>query len=135
MPPMSSISIVMGLVLSLYGAYSFAIAEGNPGTALIPTYFGIAFIVLGVLAIREKFRKHAMHVAAMVGVIGFLGGAIMGFPRLPALLAGEIADPKTLNKAQSQNLLAFTCLIFVILCVNSFIHARRRRKGGGEPSA
>src|SRR2546428_85269 len=123
MQPMSSISILVGLVLTIYGAYSYAIAETPSPTALIPAGFGIAFIVLGTLAIREKYRKHAMHVAAMVGVIGFLGGAIMGFPKLLPLLAGEIADPRTLHKAQSQNLLAFTCLIFVLLCVNSFIQA------------
>src|SRR5262245_26305998 len=135
MPPMSSIAIVVGLVLTIYGAYSYSTAVEKSPTALIPAFFGIAFIGLGVLAMREKLRKHAMHLAALLGVIGFLGGAVMGFSKLPKLLAGELADPKDVNKAQSQNLLAFTCLIFVLLCINSFIRARRRRKNEPRPSA
>jgi hypothetical protein len=137
MPPMSSITILVGIILSIYGIYSFSIAEVKSGTALIPAYFGVAFIVLGLLALKEKLRKHVMHFAAMIGVIGFLGGAFMGFPKLIPLLSGEINDAKTHNKAMSQNLLAFVCLIFVALCVNSFIQARRRRKseaGGTTPS-
>jgi cytochrome bd-type quinol oxidase subunit 2 len=132
MPPMSLISIVVGSVLTLYGAYSYSIAVEKSPTALIPAYFGVAFIALGVLAMRETLRKHAMHLAAMVGVIGFIGGAIMGFPKLLPLLSGEINDARTHNKAVSQNLLAFICLIFVMLCVNSFIQARRRRKSGTD---
>jgi cytochrome bd-type quinol oxidase subunit 2 len=135
MPPMSSISIVVGLILTVYGAFSYTTSETQSPTALIPAGFGVAFLVLGALAIREKFRKHAMHLAAMVGLIGFLGGAIMGFPKLLPLLSGEINDAKTHNKAVSQNLLAFTCLVFVILCVNSFIQARKRRKNEAGPPA
>ena len=135
MPPMSSISIIVGLVLTIYGAYSYTMSETQSPTALIPAGFGVAFLLLGALAIREKLRKHAMHVAAMVGLIGFIGGAVMGFPKLLPLLSGEINDAKTHNKAVSQNLLAFTCLIFVVLCVNSFIQARKRRKSETGPSA
>lgn len=128
MPPMWSTTVLVGVILSAYGGYSYSVAVEKSPTALIPAFFGVAFIVFGLLSIKEKFRKHAMHLAALVGVLGFLGGAIMGFPKLPALLGGEIHDAKTLNKARSQNLLAFMCLIFVLLCVNSFIQARKARK-------
>src|SRR5262245_21206712 len=133
MPPMSSITIVVGLILTAFGAYSYFTSETQSPTALIPAGFAVAFLILGVLAFSEKLRKHAMHLGSMVGLIGFIGGAIIGFPKLPALRAGDINDPKTLHKAQSQNLLAFTCLIFVLLCVNSFIQARRRRKSQAGP--
>jgi len=132
MPAMPAISILVGIVLSVYGLYSYSISESHGPTALFPAYFGIAFIGLGVLSMYDKFRKHAMHLAAVLGLIGFAGGAYMGIRKLPALLAGELTDPKELNKARSQNLLAFICLTFVILCIISFIQARRRRKSGTD---
>ena len=51
------------------------------------------------------------------------------------LISGEIAAGPELNKARSQNLLASVCLIFVLLCVNSFIKARQRQKQGQSPQA
>ena len=134
MSSMSSVTMLIGLVLTLYGAYSYAIAEKSSVTALIPAFFGLALIGLGALAILDKYRKHAMHAAAAVALIGFLGGAFMGFPKLGRLLSGDIADPSELNKARSTNLLALTCLIFVIMCVNSFIQARKARQAGVDPS-
>jgi hypothetical protein len=44
-------------------------------TALIPAFFGLPLVILGVLALQEGWRKHAMHAAVVVGLIGFLGGA------------------------------------------------------------
>lgn len=125
---MPGISIATGVLLIAYGVYSFSIAEVKSPTALIPAYFGVGFLICGLIALKEKLLKHAMHAAAMLGVLGFIGGAIMGFPKLPKLISGEILDPKDINKARSQNILALVCLIFVILCINSFIQARARRK-------
>ncbi len=125
---MPGITIATGILLIAYGVYSFSIAEVTSPTALIPAYFGLGLLICGLVALKEKLLKHAMHAAAMIGLLGFLGGAIMGFPKLPKLLAGDIVDPKELNKARSQNLLAFVCLIFVLLCINSFVQARIRRK-------
>ncbi len=125
---MPGIAIATGLLLVAYGCYSFAIAESNSPTALIPAFFGAGILLCGLVALKEKFLKHAMHLAAMIALLGFVGGAIMGFPKLPKLIMGEIPAGPDQNKAQSQNLLAFICLAFVLLCINSFIQARARRK-------
>jgi hypothetical protein len=130
---MPGISIATGVLLIAYSCYSFAIAEGAPKTALIPAGFGIGFLICGLIGLKEKFLKHAMHLAAVIGLVGFAGGAILGFPNLPDLVMQRIEDPKLLNKARSQNMLALVCLIFVIMCVNSFIQARARRKQQGSP--
>ncbi len=126
-------TIIFGVLLAALGGISYALAEVKSPTALIPTAFGAALIILGVLALYEKWRKHAMHIAAMIGLIGFVGGAVMGFPKLPALLSGDLTG-RDLNKAQSQNMLAFLCLAFVLLCINSFVQARRRRRQAGADS-
>jgi hypothetical protein len=86
--------------------------------------FGIVLIVLGVLARNPSRRKHAMHAAAAVGLIGFLVAGGRGFMKL-----GEAAsDDPTIHRAPRLVLLmALVCLIFVITCVVSFVQARRRR--------
>jgi hypothetical protein len=124
---MPLITVVLGLFLSVCGAFFYFTSETKSPTALIPTYIGIPFVLLGLIAFSNKMRKHAMHLAAMVGLLGFLGGAFKGFPNLPGLISGDLTG-KDFNKAFSQNLLAFSCLAFVLLCVNSFVQARVRRK-------
>jgi len=128
-------TIAIGLLLAVYGGYSAATAVKFSGTALIPAYFGAGFIALGLVALRENLRKHAMHVAALLGVIGVLGGLGMGLPKISLMMAetapegmDEAKFASSRNAARSQIMLGIICLIFVALCVNSFIQARRARK-------
>jgi hypothetical protein len=91
-------------------------------TAFIPSFFGIALIVLGVIARNEKFRMHAMHGAALVALLGFvlpLGRVIYAMARVDfhfgLAAGGSIA-------------MSVLCAIFLGLCVKSFIDARIARK-------
>jgi hypothetical protein len=63
-----------------------------------------------------------MHIAAVIGLLGFVGAA-RGLTRIGAVLAGEPVERPAAVIAQS--LMAVICLIFVVLCVRSFINARR----------
>jgi hypothetical protein len=63
-----------------------------------------------------------MHIAAAVGLLGFLGAA-RGLTRIGAVLAGEPVERPAAIIAQS--IMAVLCLVFVGLCVRSFINARR----------
>jgi hypothetical protein len=77
--------------------------------------------VLGFIArAKENLRKHIMHVAVLVGLIGFLAA-------LGSMFRNGI--PATIGAGQlSQLAMSIICLIFVILCVKSFIDARRGEK-------
>jgi hypothetical protein len=124
------VSIGFGVVLIALGV-GFYYGTGQVShTALIPAWFGIPLLLLGVLALKDRLRKHAMHLAAVVGLFGFGGGAIMGLPKLPALLAGTAERPLAVVE---QLLLAAVCLLFVALCVRSFIVARRNRARQAVP--
>ena len=70
----------------------------------------------------ETLLKHAMHAAAMVGLLGFLAAAYRFTLRLAQREAGW-DDTRTLSAGG----MTILCLVFVGLCVNSFIQARRRR--------
>ncbi len=73
---MPTTSIVSGVLLILIGiaGYVFSIADGNTSlTALIPAAFGLLLVVFGALAkSNESLRKHLMHAAVLVGLLGFI---------------------------------------------------------------
>jgi hypothetical protein len=103
-------------------------SETHSPTALIPAYFGTILVLCGAVALKESLLKHAMHLAAMVGLIGFLAAAWRAIPNLPKWLAGDAqADGFKPAAVRLQVWMAGICLVFVVLCVNSFIQARRRR--------
>jgi hypothetical protein len=120
---MGPVSIGFGLFLILVGLLGYFLPETQQPTALIPAGFGAALIVLGLLALKDSLRKHAMHFAAMVGLIGFLVPGFMVVRRL--LNPDPSRGPAGLI---AQAVMSVACLVFVGLCVKSFIDARRRRK-------
>ena len=124
---MARVTLVVGFVLIGLGLVGYVSSEPRAPTALIPAGFGVVLLLLGLLAFQEKMRKHAMHVAAMIGLLGFLGAGIMA---VRAALSGEIERPIAVKM---QVLMALTCAVFVGLCVKSFIDARKSRKAGSQP--
>jgi len=124
---MPSTSIIFGFLLILLGVfgYGYGTMNGNASlTALIPAIFGVLLIAFGTAArSRENLRKHLMHGAVLVGLLGFLATA-SSFLKIPALSAGTAERPAAVI---TQMAMAVICLAFVILCVKSFIDARRNR--------
>jgi hypothetical protein len=123
---MAHSAIGTGLLLIGLGAWGFfgAEPEHRSGTAWIPAGFGVALLLLGVLALKEHLRKHAMHAAAAVGLIGLVGAVVMVVRKLAG--GGEFT-----RGTAAQLAMAVLCAVFVGLCVNSFIQARRRRRSEG----
>lgn len=122
---MANTAILFGVLLILLGGVGYVGSGMESPTALIPAVFGVLLIVAGAIARNEARRKHAMHGAAMIGLLGFLGSA-SGLLQLPALLSGgEVARPMAVA---SRSAMAVLSIIFVGLCVKSFIDARRSGK-------
>jgi hypothetical protein len=119
---MGPITIVFGVVLIALGAVGYAATNMASWTALIPAFFGLGLAVCGGLALKDHLRKHAMHLAAMIGLIGCVGGLVMV---ILTLTKGEIERPVAFGM---QIGMAVVCAVFVGLCVKSFIDARVRRK-------
>jgi len=66
-----------------------------------------------------------MHLAVLIGLLGFLAGAGRGAMGLSKMVSG---DPNLNYRSMTFVwLMALLCGLFVILCVNSFIEARKRR--------
>ena len=128
---MADTSIIFGVLLAILGVYGYFGAEADHRslTALIPAGFGLVLIVLGRVARREALRKHAMHAAAAVALIGCLVAAGRFFFVL--FTGGNVATTAGLSTAT----MAVLCGAFVAVCVKSFIDARRRRKANAETPA
>ena len=118
---MANLTVRVGLVLILMGLGGYLATGMASVTALIPAFFGLPIAVLGQIAKNEARRKHAMHGAVLLGLIGFLGSA-RGLLALPQLLAGTAERP---TAVAMQALMALLLAVFVVLCVRSFIAARR----------
>ena len=95
-------------------------------TALIPALVGLPLIICGTLAyLDENKRKHSMHVAAGLALIGALLGLGRGLMKVSALWG----DDAVAQKATTTTLIMGTlCLVFVGLSVRSFIAAREARE-------
>lgn len=119
---MANITMIFGLVLILLGLGSYYGTGQVSLTALIPAFVGIPLWFLGALARKDTLRKHAMHLAAMVGLLGFLAAA--GRMISQAVKTGGVEFTTALLV---QALMALICAVFVGLCVRSFIMARRSR--------
>jgi hypothetical protein len=125
---MAKVTLVFAVLLIALGLAGFLGTGSIHPTALIPAWIGLALGVFGALAIssNESRRKLFMHINVTIGLVGFLGGAaeaLRGY--LHATSAGLAPDRIVLA---SKLTLSGLMLIYVLLCVRSFIAARRSGK-------
>lgn len=120
---MPSTAIACGVLLILIGIIGYVyglLTGGGSWTALIPAAVGLILTILGYLAkSKENLRMHLMHAAVLIGLLGFLA-SLGDFFRTGFKF--DVSAPLISKLA-----MALVCLIFVILCVKSFIDARRNR--------
>lgn len=125
---MAKLTLIFAALLVVLGLAGFIGTGSIHYTALIPAWFGLALALFGFLAISpdEKRRKIFMHVNVTIGLLGFLGAAIEAVHGyIAASLAGHAPD---LIALASKATMAALLLVYVLLCVRSFIAARRSGK-------
>jgi hypothetical protein len=125
---MPKVTIAFGITLIVLGLAGYFGTGQASLTALIPSFFGVVFALVGWIATRgtPAVRKHSMHAVCVLALLGFFGPAVQGFPRLGELLAGEAERPAAVV---SQIVMAILCLSFLGLCARSFMVARRSPVG------
>ena len=113
---------LFGLLLIVFGVASYTTTGRTSVTALIPAFFGAVLVICALIARKESTRKHAMHAAVAVGLIGAIASLARG---VPAALAGDASRPAVISQLVTGVLL----LVYVALGVQSFIAARKARLG------
>jgi hypothetical protein len=126
-------AILLGLVLLLIGIFAYT-GGNHTSAALLPAYFGILLGVMGTTARseNEKTRMIAMHIAAVVAVVGFLMtvGSVWDYAQMQHGV--YTPHPKIVQQHAEA---AVILLVFLVLSVLSFIRARRAREAGATGKA
>jgi hypothetical protein len=123
---LAKLTIAFGVLLGIIGAGYFVGTGSTHPTALIPVWFGCALVVCGILSLTENARRRMlwMHIAVTIGLFGFLFPGFMAIKEWIAAHGGPLAHPAAV---QEQAIMSVVCLVFTLLCVRSFIAARRSR--------
>ena len=125
---MARVTYVFGILLVALGLIGYWGTGSIHPTALIPTWFGLALVAGGLLAISpsEGRRKLFMHINVTVWLLGLIGAIVSALREYGhARSLGLDPDWKALS---AQLAMAALLLIYVNLCVRSFIQARRLRQ-------
>jgi len=108
-------TVIIAALLIALGGGAFLVSGSQ--TALMPAYPGVLLAVLGVLAMVFGYaRKHIMHVAALIALLGALAPA--------AALAIRATQMSAMALTVNIGMLLL-CAVLLVLMVKSFIAARR----------
>ncbi|QMV17845.1 hypothetical protein GOB94_03385 [Granulicella sp. 5B5] len=121
---MAKLTIGFGVLLVAVSlGFWFAMGRAE-SAALHPAGVGVILLLCGVLANTENAKRRMlwMHIAVTLGLIGFL---ITGIRAGLTLLRGTVSENPIAFDERA--VVALVCLVFVAMCVRSFINARRTR--------
>lgn len=118
---MPAITRLVGFILIAVGIVAFVASGADSPTALIPAALGAVLALLGFLASRENARRHAMHAAMLVALLGIAGTA-MNLADLPQLFNGEADRPLAIIASA---VTAVVLLVYLVIGIRSFLAARR----------
>jgi hypothetical protein len=120
---MPKITLIFSVLYIALGLAAFSLTGAIHKTALIPAYFGIVLLALGLLGQKESLRKHVMHAALLVVLLALLGTA-RSLLKLPSAFDGTAERPFAIY---AQATTAVLSIAFLALGIRSFIQARRSR--------
>jgi hypothetical protein len=123
---MAKLTIVFGILLIFLGIAGFVATGSTHPTALIPSVSGLLFVLFGALANTENSKKRMlwMHIAVTIALLLFLGTIPADIDVIRLSRGTVFPHPIAVLEKAGMSLL---CLLFVGLCVRSFIEARRQR--------
>jgi hypothetical protein len=121
---MAKVTLVFAALLVALGLVGYFGTGSLHPTALIPMWIGLLLGIFAVLAMTpsEGRRKVFMHINVTIGTLGFLASVV---EIVRSYLSGKTLDPAAMT---SKFALAGLLLIYVAMCVRSFIAARRARE-------
>ena len=123
---MAKVTLVFAVLFVAIGLVGFFSTGSTHPTALIPAALGVLLGIFGALSLspNPSRRKLFMHINVTLGLLGFLGTAMGLFEWIRMLGGMAVKNPPA---TESKAAMAGLSLIYVILCVRSFIAARRAR--------
>ena len=119
---MSKSIISFGALLIVVGVVAYVATGMASVTALIPSFFGIVVILLGLLGRADRFERSAVYGALGVSVLGLLGSA-SGLAQVVTYLGGgEVERPAA---SITRAVMALILIVFVVVLTRSLAGKRR----------
>ena len=118
----AKIGIFTGIILIAISLLGKFISGTESMTVFIPAFVGGPILLSSLLALNPKMLKLGMHISALFGLLGFLAAAM---PVTKQLVKGEFVWKLSTYLMVS---MIFVCGVFVVLCIKSFIDARKLKK-------
>lgn len=94
----------------------------------VPMMLGIPTLFCGVVALNPHRRKHAMHASASIAALGVVIGLLRVIYFGVQWSDGDRGEHMAFKMSVG---MAALCVVFVLICVSSFVQARRRNGNGG----
>ena len=127
--PMPLLTCIIGILLTVIGLWGFLSSWAI--TALIPLFLGVPLLGCGIMGREGDLRRSFMHVAAILSLMGTFGGVFaLTAPERPPEKDKDWPDKMKIVKTAtiSKTLMTMLCFQHLVLCVASFILARRARR-------
>ena len=123
---MAKLTLGFGVLLIFVAIAGFVATGSSHPTALIPGGIGLLFCLFGALANSSDLKRRMMwmHVAVTVALLCFLGTIKADIDVFRLAHGAVFEHPVAIEEKAAMSLL---CLLFVLLCVRSFVAARRSR--------
>lgn len=118
---MHNLTYAIGAILTVVGVIAYVGTGAVSITALIPTFVGLLLLICALLAHKTRLRRHAIHAALVLALLG-AAGSLMNVAKLGDLLAGTAERPAAIVVSTIMFLLL---LLFIAAGVRSFVAARR----------
>lgn len=120
---MTKLTLIVGSLLTATGIIAYFASGAASWTALIPSIVGVLLLVCGLLAQREPLRKHAIHAAMAIALLGLLG-SLMNVVKIGQLFAGTAERPAAIVTSV---ILFVVLAVYLAIGIRSFVSARRAR--------
>lgn len=120
---MTGLTFAVGGILTATGVVAYFASDASSMTALIPSALGVLILVAAVISRAPKARRHAIHAALAIALLGIAGTA-MNEMKIGELFAGTAERP---NAVIASTVTFVVLLVFLAVGIASFVRARRYR--------
>ncbi|WP_156253665.1 hypothetical protein [Pseudactinotalea terrae] len=121
---MVALTLAIGSLLTATGVIAWLVTSMSSVTALIPAFVGVLLLIAWLIARRGgAARRHAVHVAMAVALLGALG-SLMNVAKIGSLLDGTAERPAAIIVS----VIMFVALVvYLVVGIRSFVQARKAR--------
>lgn len=128
---MAVVTLTLGAILTATGVIAYLVSDSSSWTALIPSIVGVLLLIAGFVARHDQLRKHAIHGALLIALLGAIG-SLRNVIQIGDVFAGEHSAPA----APVVSTIMFVLLVgYLIVGINSFISVRRQRRADSSDGA